>query len=309
MKFDSPISLKELFLNTEAEIVGDTSLAVRGINEIHLVEEGDLVFVDHPKYYEKALKSKASYILIDKKVDETYGKTIIVTPLPFKLFNDLIKKHTPFQEATSLIHSSFIKQSGTIIQPNVIIGPHVSIGKNCIIHANVVIYEHVHIGDGVIIHANTVIGSDAFYYNKKQGVYSKFNTCGRVIIENDVEIGASCTIDRGITGDTVIGQGTKMDNQVHVGHDTVIGKNCLFAAQVAIAGICTIEDNVTLWGQVGINSKVTIGKNAVVLGQSGISKSIEGNKTYFGSPAGEATKKMRELVSLQHLPEKLNQLK
>ena len=128
------------------------------------------------------------------------------------------------------------------------------------------------------------------------------HTCGRVIIEDHVEIGALASIDRGVTGDTIIGSGSKLDNQVHIGHDTTIGRNCLFAAQVGIAGCVTIEDNVTLWGQVGVPSDIVIGKGAVVLGQSGISKNLDPEKTYFGSPASEARIRFRELAAIKKLP-------
>jgi UDP-3-O-[3-hydroxymyristoyl] glucosamine N-acyltransferase len=171
------------------------------------------------------------------------------------------------------------------------------------------LYDHTEIGDNVIIHANTVIGSDAFYFKRRPEGYDKMVSCGRVIIHDDVEIGASCTVDKGVSGDTIIGKGTKIDNQVHIGHDSVIGKNCLFAAQVGIAGVVTIEDDVILWGQVGVQKDLTIGKGAVVLGQSGIPKSLEGGKTYFGSPVQEAREKMRELAFVKQLPgiiEKLN---
>jgi UDP-3-O-[3-hydroxymyristoyl] glucosamine N-acyltransferase len=123
-----------------------------------------------------------------------------------------------------------------------------------------------------------------------------------------VEIGANCTIDKGVTGDTVIGEGTKIDNHVHIGHDTRIGKNCLFAAQVGISGATVIEDEVVLWGQVGITSGITIGKGAVVLAQSGVDKSLKGNVVYFGSPASEARTKMKELAALRKLPSVIQQL-
>jgi UDP-3-O-[3-hydroxymyristoyl] glucosamine N-acyltransferase len=190
--------------------------------------------------------------------------------------------------------------------PNVYIGNHVRIGKDCIIHPNVTILDHVIIGDHVIIQAGTVIGSDAFYYNKRTDRpvhYRKMTSCGRVIIENDVEIGAGCTIDRGVTSDTLIGAGTKIDNLVHIGHDTTVGKNCLFAGQVGIAGATTIEDNVVLWGQVGVNKTLTIGEGAIVLAQSGVKASIESKKTYFGSPAEDAKEKMKELVWIKRIPE------
>jgi UDP-3-O-[3-hydroxymyristoyl] glucosamine N-acyltransferase len=128
-------------------------------------------------------------------------------------------------------------------------------------------------------------------------------SCGRVVIEDYVEIGAGCTIDRGVSGDTLIGAGTKMDNLVQIGHDTVIGKNCLFAAQVGIAGATIIEDNVILWGQVGVSKTLTIGKDAVLYAQSGVPASLEGDKNYFGSPAMEAKEKMKELVWIKRIPE------
>jgi UDP-3-O-[3-hydroxymyristoyl] glucosamine N-acyltransferase len=128
-------------------------------------------------------------------------------------------------------------------------------------------------------------------------------SCGRVIIEDDVEIGALCTIDKGVSGDTTIGAGTKFDNHIHIGHDTVIGKNCLFAAQVGVAGVVKIEDDVILWGQVGVQKDLVIGKGAVVLGQSGIGKSLEGGVTYFGSPVREAREKMKEIAMMKRLPE------
>ena len=134
-------------------------------------------------------------------------------------------------------------------------------------------------------------------------------SCGRVVIEDDVEIGAGCTIDRGVSGDTVIGRGTKFDNQVHIGHDSVIGKNCLFAAQVGVAGAVDIKDGVILWGQVGVSKTLTIGENAVVLAQTGVPSSLEGNKTYFGYPAEEASYKRRELVWVKRIPEIWEKLK
>ena len=128
-------------------------------------------------------------------------------------------------------------------------------------------------------------------------------SCGRVVIETGVEIGAGCTIDRGVSGDTLIGAGTKMDNLVHIGHDTVVGKNCLFAAQVGIAGATTIEDNVILWGQVGVSKTLTIGKDAVVYAQSGVKDSIAGGKVYFGSPVEDAREKMKEFVWIKRIPQ------
>ena len=157
------------------------------------------------------------------------------------------------------------------------------------------------IGNNVTIHAGTVLGADAFYYKKRPEGFDKLKSGGRVVIEDEVDLGALCTIDRGVTGDTTIGRGTKIDNQVHVGHDTVIGKKCLIASQTGIAGCVVIEDEVTIWGQVGMTSGITIGTKAVILAQSGISKSLEGGQTYFGYPAEEARKKYKEMGALRQL--------
>ena len=190
--------------------------------------------------------------------------------------------------------------------PNVYIGNHVSIGNHCVIHPHVTILDHCIIGNNVVIQAGTVIGSDAFYYNKKTNRdihYKKMNSCGRVVLEDFVEIGANCTIDRGVSGDTVIGAGTKIDNLVHIGHDTEVGKNCLFAGQVGIAGATKIEDNVILWGQVGVSKTLTIGKGATVYAQSGVKDSIDGGKVYFGSPVEDAREKMKEFVWIKRIPQ------
>ncbi|HEX4849307.1 MAG TPA: UDP-3-O-(3-hydroxymyristoyl)glucosamine N-acyltransferase, partial [Puia sp.] len=128
-------------------------------------------------------------------------------------------------------------------------------------------------------------------------------SCGRAVIEDYVEIGAACTIDRGVTNDTVIGEGTKIDNMVHVGHDTFIGKNCLIAAQVGIAGAVQIGNGVTLWGQVGISKTLSIGDNVIVLAKSGVPSSLKADRTYFGIPTEDALSKKKELVWIKRIPE------
>lgn len=287
-----------------AEFDGDAGFPVLGINEIHRVEAGDLVFVDHPKYYHKALASKATIILINKKLPCPQGKALIFSDDPFRDFNKIIRHFHKFKPLSSPISPTAEIGNGTIIQPGAVIGHHVKIGNNCLLHSNVVVYDNCIIGNNVIIHANTVIGSEAFYYKKRPEGFDKLLSCGRAIIEDNVEIGASCTIDKGVTADTIIGFGSKLDNMVHVGHDTIVGKHCLFAAGVAIAGVVTIEDHVTLWGQVGVGSDRTIKKGAVAWAQSGVAKDLEAGKTYWGTPAEEAQKKMREMVAVRQLGRK-----
>lgn len=283
--------------------IGDPNHLIEGCNEIHVVESGDLVFVDHPKYYEKALASAATTVLINKDVECPEGKALLVSEDPFRDYNILTRKFSQEHQWTEQQSSKASIGSGTMIHPSASIGARVSIGKDCRIHAGVVLYDGITIGDNVTIHANSVIGADAFYYKRRDWGHDKMHTCGTVLIENDVEIGAASTVDRGVSGVTRIGEGSKLDNHVQVGHDTVIGKNCLFAAQVGIAGCVVVEDNVTLWGQVGIPSDIRIGEGAVVLGQSGLSRSAEPGKTYLGSPASEAREKWRELGYIRKLPE------
>ncbi|MFO8054451.1 MAG: UDP-3-O-(3-hydroxymyristoyl)glucosamine N-acyltransferase [Bacteroidales bacterium] len=302
-------TVKEVASILGAEFEGKAGQPVTGINEIHKVRRGDITFVDHPKYYQRALNSPATTIIINKRVRVPDGKALIFSTEPFNDYVKLVKRYYEFEPSYKNISDTAVIGQGTIVQPGAFIGNHVRIGKNCLVHANVSINDHTVIGDNVIIHPNTVIGADAFYYKKQGGRYDRLESCGRVRIENNVEIGANCTIDRGVSADTIIGEGTKLDNLIQIGHDTIIGKNCLLAAQVGISGAVTLEDNVTLWGQVGVNKDLVIGKGAVVLGQSGIAKSIEGNKIYFGSPACDAKEKKKEIALLKNLLTTIESLK
>jgi UDP-3-O-[3-hydroxymyristoyl] glucosamine N-acyltransferase len=279
------------------------------MNEIHVVTPGDIVFVDHPKYNDKALQSAATIVLINKEVECPAGKALLISDDPFRDFNTLTRHFMPFVSAQAAISASAQIGEGTVIQPNCFIGNHVKIGRNCLIHANVTVYDHTVIGDDVIIHAGTILGADAFYYKKRPEGFDQLLSGGRVVIEDQVGIGALCTIDKGVTGDTTIGWGTKIDNQVHVGHDTVIGKKCLIASQTGIAGCVIIKDEVTLWGQVGTTSGITIGEKAVILGQTGVTKSVEGGKTYFGTPIEESREKLKQLANIKRIPEILTKLK
>ncbi len=306
MRFTKPVPLAEIAALINAEIVGNADGVATGINEIHKVESGDLVFVDHPKYYKKCIESEASFIIINQKADFPPHKALLITPDPFEGYQTIVQHFRPFQPSLKPISESAVIGEGTVIMPGAFIGNHVTIGSHTVIHPNVVIMDHCIIGSNCIIQAGSVLGSDAFYYNKKTNRdvhYKKMLSCGNVILEDYVEIGAGCTIDRGVSGNTIIGAGTKLDNMVHIGHDTVVGKNCLFAAQVAIAGATTIKDGVILWGQVGVNKTLTIGEGAEVYAQSGVGGDLEGNKKYFGSPVQDAKEKMKELVWVKRIPE------
>ena len=307
MKLPAPISVQWLSTFTKSEIIGNNQLEITGVNEIHQVEMGDIVFVDHPKYYQTCLNSAASCIIINnKEVTVPTGKTLLFCADPFEAYSKIVQHFKPLQLSDQAISKDALIGEGTIIMPRVFIGANIRIGKNCVIYPNVTLLPDTIIGDEVIIQAGTVIGSDAFYYNTKKNRpawYKKMPSCGRVIIEDKVEIGANCTIDKGVSGDTIIGMGTKMDNMVHIGHDTQIEANCLFAAQVGVAGGVKIKSGVTLWGQVGVGKTLTIGENATLLGRAGVVGSLEGNKVYMGFPAEEASIKRRELVWIKRIPE------
>ncbi|NHM02105.1 UDP-3-O-(3-hydroxymyristoyl)glucosamine N-acyltransferase [Flavobacterium difficile] len=309
MKFNKTYTLKQIAEIINSKYIGIDDFPVHGMNEIHVVEPGDIVFVDHPKYYDKALQSAATIVLINKEVACPEGKALLISDDPFRDFNLLTKHFRPFQFSNVSISDSAIIGDGTVIQPNCFVGHNVKIGKNCLIHSNVSIYDNTVIGDNVIIHAGTVLGADAFYYKKRPEGFDQLLSGGRVVIENNVGIGALCTIDKGVTGDTTIGEGTKIDNQVHVGHDTVIGKKCLIASQTGIAGCVVIEDEVTLWGQVGTTSGITIGAKAVIMGQTGVTKSVEGGKSYFGTPIEESREKLKQLANIKRIPEIIEKLK
>ena len=303
MKFDNPKSVIELAQKYQLKVIGNKEQLAFGINEIHKVTLGDITFVDVEKYYNKSLHSLASIIIINNEVDCPPGKTLLICEKPFEVYNDIVATERPLIPLTSQISSSALIHPEAIIEPGVVIGHHAVIGAGSHIQANVYIGEYTVIGNQVNIQDGTIIGTDAFYYKKTNGIYSKWRSCGRVIIHNDVEVGAGCTINKGVSGDTIIGQGTKIDCQVHIGHGVVVGKHCLFAAQVGIAGKTIIGDHVTLYGQVGVAQNLHIGSNVVVYAASGIGKDLETGKTYFGSPADEALIKFKEIAALKQLPE------
>ena len=308
MKFYTPQTIEGIARILNCDYIGDAEFPVLGMNEIHMVASGDIVFVDHPKYYDKALASKATIILINKEVSCPVGKSLLISDDPFRDFNILTNYFNPFIAATSTISKSAIIGENTVLQPNVFVGNNVQIGNDCIIHSNVCIYDNAIIGNNVTIHSGTILGADAFYYKNRPEKFDKLLSGGNVVIEDQVDIGALCTIDKGVTASTTIGEGSKIDNQVHIGHDTVIGKRCLIASQVGISGCVIIEDFVTIWGQAGVTSGVTIGEKAVISAQSGVSKSLEGHKSYFGTPADDFRKKYKEIAAIRLIPEIMDKL-
>ncbi len=305
MKFKTPITLDELcgIIGHEVIVAGNKDNLITGVNEIHSVVKGNISFVDSPKYYDKALQSEATVILINKEVDCPEGKTLVVTDDPVNDYITIVRHFVQFHPQSELIHPSAKIGEGTIIQPNVFIGEDVVIGKNCVIHANVSIYAHSIIGDNVIIHSGASIGADACYFQKRNTGWKKLESCGRVILSDKVEVGANTCIDKGVSGDTFIGEDVKFDNLVQVGHDTHIGARCLIGAQCGIAGCTYIDDDCSLWARSCVNKDLYIAKHTTVLALSAVDKSVkEEGMTLFGQPAIDARKAWRELASIRSLP-------
>lgn len=324
MTFETPLTLAEAAQRLNCQYHGPADHSILGMNEIHRVSPGDLTFVDVPKYYDKALHSAATTILIDQVVPVPAGKALLVSAQPFADFNRLGQQIQPQPQVARaavptlgedvqlgqnvVCGEDVVIGAGSRIGHNVVIGAHVRIGENCIIYPNVTINDHSHLGDDVCVNAGTVIGSEAFYFKSLPDRKEKFLSLGRTVIHDHVDIGANCTIDRGVTADTVIGPYTKLDNLVQVGHDTLIGARCILAGQVGIAGVTTIEDDVILWGQVGVSKDLTIGQGAVIGAKSGIGKSLPGNKTYAGIHAIEIRQALREMAAVRRLPDLLARL-
>jgi UDP-3-O-[3-hydroxymyristoyl] glucosamine N-acyltransferase len=300
-------TLKTIAGLIDAKYIGPANFPITGLNEIHKVEAGDITFVDHPKYYAKALNSAATVILINKEVVCPEGKALLLHDDPFDAFIRIMRHFRPFEPQTQPISDSAKIGEGSLIMPGSFVGHHTVIGKNCLIHPNVTIYDHCVIGDNVIIHSGSVIGADGYYFQRRNEGFKKFESFGRVVIADDVEIGALCSIDRGVTSDTIIESGTKLDNHCQIGHDSYIGHNCLIGAHAAIAGVTRIEDDVILWGRVCINKDLVIGTGAVVLATSAVDKNIEPGKAVFGVPAQEVRKQWREQAALRQLPEFLKE--
>ncbi|MFN0204380.1 MAG: UDP-3-O-(3-hydroxymyristoyl)glucosamine N-acyltransferase [Bacteroidia bacterium] len=324
MKLTKHTTLAEAAAVLGTTFIGEANHIIQGFNEIHCVQKGDVTFVDVAKYYDKALNSAATTIIINQEVIAPEGKALILHPEPFTAYNLLTEHYQPrisvavsgepklgenVQMGRNVVMGNDVSiGKNTEIGHNVVIGSKAKIGEGCIIYPNVTINEHCIIGDFVCINAGTVIGGEAFYFKSRNESKEKLLTKGRVIIENHVDIGANCTIDRGVSGDTIIGEYTKLDNLVQIGHDTVIGKRCLLAAQVGVAGVVTLEDDVILWGQVGVNKDLTIGKGAILFGKTGVMSSLEGGKKYLGMIANEHRNVLKQEVALRKLPDVLQKM-
>ena len=320
-------TLGELAEYVGGRICGNPDVIIRSASTLGRANEGDISFLANRKYEKQLKTTKASAVIVGKDVPAT-SVSLLVAEDPYYAFMQIMvllhghRKHkkTGISSRASISDSAKIGadchigdfaviedevkiRDGCIIYPGVYIGKGVQIGNDSIIYPNVTIYEGCRIGNRVIINSNSTIGEDGFGYATHKGVHYKIPQTGIVIIEDDVEIGTCCGIERGTLSDTIIGQGSKLGDLVAIGHGTKIGQHCLLVAQVGVAGSTNLGHHCTVGGQVGIVGHVNIGNNVTIGAQAGVINNIPDNTVVLGSPAIEAEQGRRAYSTLQYLPE------
>lgn len=333
------IRLSDIAQMVGGQLIGEATVDIQACAGIDEAKEGDITFIAHDKYLAKAEQSKASAFLIPRSMtlDQARwpGKSFIKVDNPSysftQLLNHFIKDRPNIHPqgidptaiiakdavlgknvavgAYAIIESKAVIGDDTIVYAQSYIGHGTQIGRGCLIYPQVVIREHVNIGDRVIIHSSSVIGSDGYGYVTVDGKHVKIPQIGTVVVENDVEIGANVAIDRARFDKTVIGEGTKIDNLVHIAHNVIIGKHCLIVAQVGISGSSKLGNYVILAGQVGVVGHLTIGDGAIVTAQSGVSKSIKAGEQVFGSPCQPIKQAFRTNAHIQRLDQYVETIK
>jgi UDP-3-O-[3-hydroxymyristoyl] glucosamine N-acyltransferase len=320
------------FLN--GQVTGDPSVIISGLGTLDNAESGQITFLANAKYAAKVVTTRASAILFHT-LSDTCGRNGIVVVNPYLSFTKLLTlytNHNPVARGVmpgAHIGADVVMGEDVSIYPGTYIGDRVQIGKRVIIHANVTVYEGAVLGDDVtlhsgvsvregcmignrvIIHNGTVIGGDGFGYIPDGENWFKIPQIGVVIIEDDVEIGANCTVDRAAVDVTRIGKGTKIDNLVQIAHNCQIGTNCMIVAQTGIAGSTTLGRHVILGGQVAIVDHLTIGDHAMISGQSGVFNNVEAKAVLSGTPAIPHQMRLKSAAVFPYLPEmkkKLNRL-
>lgn len=326
------LSLAEIAKLVQGDLEGNGAITIHGVAKIEEATKGEIAFISNPKYVKYIESTKASAVLVSQDFPGT-ERPIIRTQNPYLSFLKILRIFHPSKEMLAKgIHSSAIIDGSTkiganirigagvviekycsigdnvTIYPNVVIGQEVEIGNNTLIYANVSLREQVRIGNDVIIHSGTVVGSDGFGFAREGQQYHKIPQVGTVIIEDDVEIGANCAIDRATLGATIIRKGVKLDNLIQVAHNVEIGENTVIAAQTGISGSTRIGKNVMIGGQVGFVGHIELGDNTTIGAQSGVSKSLPPNSVYFGYPAKPIMQAKREEAALRKLPELLKRI-
>lgn len=316
----------------DGEVIGDGDIEITGFAPASLARAGDLTFAEKASYLAAAEQSAASAVLVDTAPQSSSKLLIKVTNARVAVAKILPTFFPEESEASGIHPTAVVAGSATVdptacIGPNCVVGEHVKIGARCVLfggnhvrknselgedvvlHPNVVVYPKTQIGNRVTIHAGTVIGSDGYGYVFDQGRHLKMPQVGQVIIEDDVEIGANTAIDRGALGPTVIGQGTKIDNLVHVAHNVSFGKHNLILGQCGFAGSTKLEDYCVIASQSGIAGHLKLGPQATVGAKSGVMRDIPPRGTVLGIPAQPDKQMKRQFIAMQQLPELLKRMK
>lgn len=309
------------------KVVGNGDIKVNGFSPIEEGKNGHLSFIANEKFAHFLETTDCSVLIVSEELlaDKSYRPTIIAVEdayLAFQILMNLYQKMMNKRvgiEQPSFIHETAvlgeeiyvgafayiadnaIVGEGTQVFPQVYVGKNVKIGKNCKIDSGAKIYDDCIIGDNCVIHANTVIGGDGFGFQPTANGYDKIPQLGNVILEDDVEIGSNCSIDRATIGSTIIGKGTKIDNLIQIAHNVKIGKNNVIAAQAGIAGSTTIGDWNMIGGQVGVVGHIKIGNQVRVQAQSGVNADVKDGETLYGSPAIGAGDFRRNYVHFRNL--------
>jgi UDP-3-O-[3-hydroxymyristoyl] glucosamine N-acyltransferase len=314
------------------EVVGDGSMAITGVAPADQARAGDLTFAEKISYLESAEKSQATAILVPQGF-ESASKILIRVKNPRVAMAKVLPLFFPEEIHPAGIHPSAVVDPTATVHATAHIGPHcvvgadVSIGERSVLmggnhvgrgsrigsdvrlHPNVVLYARTQIGDRVGIHSGTTIGADGYGYVFDQGQHRKMPQVGNVIIHDDVEIGSNTSIDRGALGPTVIGQGTKIDNLVHVAHNVVMGRHCLIMGQVGFAGSTHLSDYVVIASQSGIAGHLKLGAQATIGAKSGVMRDIPAGETVLGYPAAPDKQAKRQWIAMAQLPDALRRLK
>jgi len=326
-------TLKELASKVNGQIVGESTTRIRGAAKIDSAAEGELTFLANPKYKQFLDQTRASAVIIDQKMDYNLPLPAIrVDDVYFRFLQIFLIFNPPKEILEPGIHPSAVIHPSSKLGKNVAIGSHVTIGENCkigdgtkILHGCVIldnveigknsllyplssVRENCLIGDRVIIHNGAVIGSDGFGFAPFEGTFHKIPQIGRVLIEDDVEIGANCTIDRATMGETVIKKGVKLDNLVHIAHNVEVGEWTVMAAQTGISGSTKIGHHVMIGGQVGTVGHITIGNYVQIAAQSGVPKNVPEKEIIFGTPARPIMRTKKIEVVINQLPELLKRI-
>ena len=315
----------------KGDLIGDPKRKIKGVSSAENPEKNSIVFAETEEYLNKAEEKGANLVIVPESLDSKLDLIKVVNPrLAYARIASLFFKN-PFLDlgiadsadiaedisvgskvkigANAVIEKGVSLADEVIIAPGVYIGQNVKIGKGTIIYPNTVIEKETVIGQNVIIHSGAVIGADGFGYVSEGEKQHKIPHLGSVTIEDDVEIGANVTVDRGTNGKTIIGKGTKIDNLAQIAHNVEIGKNCLIVAQVGIAGSTELEDNVTLAGQVGIVDHKKIAKNSTVAAKSLVTKDIPSGNFYSGNPAQNHRQELKKEAAMRKTPKLLKEIK